>query len=189
MSRPLLKTKWFSSVKGFFLSLLILGLVPALAAESACGGRRINTGARREMMAEKETVREDRCQRTRDMVGLGQNLDPGPDLDRKTVNVVGLAQNHGPDPDPGKGGQTTHDCNNHLSSPERRGSRNQKTIGDAGLDPAQEREGKKKDHHPGDHRKLQPPVFPPLRTQNNYMPRKKRRIPLKAPSKKKTFLE
>lgn len=99
-------------------------------------------------MAERETMIEDGCQRTRDMVGLVQNLlqthVPDPDPDRRTISV-GLAQNHGQshDPDPGKEGKTTHDCNSRLSPPETMWSRGQKTRGDAGLDPAQERKGKK----------------------------------------------
>lgn len=154
------------------------------------------------MMAERETVREEGCQRTRDMAGparnLGQNhvpdLDPDPDpdlgLDQKTINAVGLSQNHDQNhgPDPEKGGKTTHDCNNHLSPLNTRGSQSQKTRGDAGLDPAQERIRKKKGHHPRVHRKLQAPVFHPQKTQNSYSPRKKRKILFNASSKRKKLL-
>lgn len=185
----------FFQLKFFFFCLPISGLVPALAAESVHGGESITKGAKTDMMAEIETVREEGCQRTRDMAGparnLGQNHVPGPDLglDQKTINAVSLSQNrdqnHGPDPE--KGGKTTHDCNNHLSPPNTRGSRSQKTRGDAGLDPAQEREGKKKDHRKL-HRKLQAPVFYPQKTQNSYSPRKKRRILFNASSKKKKLL-
>lgn len=147
-------------------------------------------------MAERETVREDGCQRTRDMVVLAQNLrrnpvpGPGPHLDQKTINVVGLAQNHvqNHDPDPGKGGTTTNDCNNRLCPPETRWSHGQKTRGDVGLDPAQKREGKKRDHHPRVHRKLQGPVFHPPKTKNCCRTRKKRRISPEAPSKRKRLL-
>lgn len=48
----LLKTKWLTGH-------VLLGLVPALAAESTQGGGSINEGARRGMMAEIETTRED----------------------------------------------------------------------------------------------------------------------------------
>lgn len=141
-------------------------------------------------MAERWTVRDDGCQRTRDMVGLSQNHVPGPDPDRRTANVVDLAQNHGPDPDPdpGKGGKTTHDCNNRLSPPETRWSHGQKTRGDADLDPAREREGKKRDHHLRVHRKFQAPVFRPLKTQNSYRTRKNRRMSLESPIKRKKLL-
>lgn len=81
-------------------------------------------------MAERETLTEGGSQRTRDVVGLAQNLsqshdpDPDPELDQKTANVVGLAQNHsrnhGPDPDPGIEEKTAHDRNNHLQPPETR---------------------------------------------------------------------
>ncbi len=141
------------------------------------------------MMAERETVREDGCQRTKDMVVPAQNLHrnpvPGPDphLDRRTVNVVGLAQNHvqNHDPDLEKGGETTNDRNNCLCPPETRWSHGQKTRGDAGLDPAQKREGKKKHCHPKVHIKLQGPVFHPPKTKNNYRTRKRRRRPPAAP--------
>lgn len=177
------------SLNQSFLSLLILDLVPAPAAESIHGGRSINKGARREMMAEKETVREDGYQRTRDMVSLVQNLvqnhvlGPDPDPDRKTINVVDLPQNHGLDP--GKGEKRTHGRNNRLSPPETRGSRGQKTKGDAGLDPAQEKE-EKKAHPPRVCKNLQAPLFPHLKIHKICRPRKKRRIPLEAPSKWKT---
>lgn len=82
------------------------------------------------------------------MASLTQNLD----------------QNHGPDQ--GRGGKTTHNCHNRLFPPETRGSRSQKTIGDAGPNPVLEREEKRKDHHPRVLGKLQTLVFHPLKTQN-----------------------
>lgn len=127
------------------------------------------------MTAERETVRDNECQRIRDMVGLAQNLGQnhvlGPDLDRRTINVVRLAQNRGPDQ--GKGGKTMHEHNSRLSPPETRWSHGLQTRGDAGLDPAQEREGKKKDHHPRVHIKLQVPLFHPLKTQDSHRSRKR----------------
>lgn len=137
-------------------------------------------------MRERETVREDECQRTRDTVDLAQHLGqghvpgPDPDLDRRTVNVDGLLQNHGPDPDPGKGGKIMDDCNNHLCPPEIRWSHCQKTRGNAGPDQAQaqERGGKMKDH-PEVHKKPQDPVLHPLKTQSSYKTRKKM-IPFEA---------
>lgn len=97
-----------------------LDLVPAPAAESIQEGGSKNEGARKEMTAERETVKEDVCQKTRDVVGLAQNHVPG--LDQRTINVVILAQNHAQNhgPDPGKGGKTTHDCNNLFSPIETR---------------------------------------------------------------------
>lgn len=142
-------------------------------------------------MAERETAIEDGCQRTRGVVGLAP--DHAPDLDPRTINVVGLAQNHGqnhgPDPGKGKGGKTTHDRNSRLSLPETRWSHGQKTRRDAGPDPARERDGKKKGHHhPGVLRKLQGPVFCPLKTQNSHRTRRKIKISLEAPSKRKIVL-
>lgn len=158
------------------------GLVPAPAAESIQGRRSINGGAKREMMAERETVREAECPRIRDVVGLDR--DPDPDLDQRTINVVDLLPGHGPDP--GKGGKNTRLHNNPLSPPETRLIHNQKIRGNTGRGRAQEKGEKTKDY-PKIHRKLQGPVLYHLKTQNCYRTGKKRRISFKALSKRKRW--
>lgn len=102
-------------------------------------------------MSERETVKEDRCQKRH---VVGQDHGPDPDLDQGNVNLDSL-QNHGPDP--GKGGEIMHDCNNHLSPPETRWIYNQKIRGNTDADQDQEK-GKTKDH-PEVHKKLQDPVL------------------------------
>ena len=124
--------------------MLISDLFLVLAAESGHGGKSVNKEARRDMISGIEILTEERFQRTRDMAGLDQIRGPNhaPDPDQKTINVVGLRPNHGPDPE--KGRKPSHKCSSHLSPPRTRGSRRLNTAGDTGLDPAPEREGKKK---------------------------------------------
>lgn len=150
-------------------------------------------------MAERETAREEGYLKTRDVAGLPRNLgqnhvpDPAPDLDLdlKTINMVGLSKNHGQNlgPDPEKDGKIMEDSSSHMSPLDTRRSQSQKTRGNAGLDPAQEREGKKAACHPKVHREFQAPVFHLLKTQNSHRPRKKKKTLLKAPSKKKKLLQ
>lgn len=77
-------------------------------------------------MAERETLIEVVCRRTRDTVDLAQNPvqnhHPDPDQHQRTVDVVSLAQNHAPGLDlgPGKGGKTTQNHSHLLLTPETR---------------------------------------------------------------------
>lgn len=123
-------------------------------------------------MVERKSLRKDKCQRTRDQVDLARNHGQNhvPDPDQRTVNVAGLTRNHGqshgPDPDPVKGKETTHDCSHRLFHPKTKQSHGQKKRGDTRLDPAQEREEKRKVHHPTVLRELPAPVFCLLTTQS-----------------------
>lgn len=152
------------------------GLLPAPAVETIQQGRSINEGARREVMTKRGTTKDDEFQKTKDVVGLGQSPSPihvpgpEPDLDQRTVSTVG--QN--PGPDPGRGGENP--ANICLSLQETRWSHDLKRRGETGLDPVQERKGKKKDH-PKAHTKL---LFHPPKTQRGFKTRKKRKMFLKA---------
>lgn len=165
----------FHSYSFSFLSSLLSGLVPAPAAESGHGGISIMKGAKKDVMAEKETRREKGCQGIRDVVALTpnpvQNHAPGPHLDRKTVGVGDQSPDHGPDQE--REVKTKHGCSSHLSLPGIRGSQSQKTRGDTGQGPAQERGEEKKS--PRIHRNLQAPALTSRKTQNSRRPRKKRK--------------
>lgn len=125
-------------------------------------------------MSERDTVREDRCQKR---YAVGQDHDP--DLDQGSVNLGSLLPNHSPDP--GKVGEIMHDCKKHLSPPETKWIYNQKKRGNADPDPdqAQEKGGKMKDH-PEVHKKLQRPVLHRRQTQSNYRTRRNRKMPHEA---------
>lgn len=166
-----------STVNSFsFLSSLLSGLVPAPAAESGHGGINIMKGAKKDVMAERETQREKEFQGIRDVVALAPNLvqnhAPGPHLDRKTVGVGDQSPDHGPDQE--KEVKTKHGCSSHLSLPDIRGSQSQKTRGDTGQGPAQERREEKRSP-PRIHRNLQAPVLTSRKTQKSRRPRKKRK--------------
>lgn len=138
-------------------------------------------------MTEGETRIEDEFQKTRGVAGLTPSPSPshvpgpGPDLDQGIVNVV--SQN--PGPGPGKGRENT--TNIHLSLPEKKWTHDLKKRVGAGLDPTQEREGKKKEH-PKVHTKLWGPLFHPPKAQSSCKAREKRKMSLTATPKIKKLV-
>lgn len=131
-------------------------------------------GAKKDVMAERETRREKGFQGIRDVVTLAPNLiqnhAPGPHLDRKTVGVGDQSPDHGPDQE--KGLKTKHGCSSHPSLPDIREIQSQKIRGDTGQGPAQER-GEEKKSPPRIHRNLQAPALTSQKTQKSRRPRKK----------------
>lgn len=184
----------FHSHRLSFLSLLLLGLLPVPAAESAHTGKGVMMAGKSAVTAETATPGEKQLRGTRDAAELTPDLlqdlapgpGPGPGRDQETAGVAG--RHPGLDPVREKGKKSGHGRNSPRPPSEIRRNQSQKTGGDTGQGRAPGREEKKKGP-PRILRNLQALVFRTRKTQKSHRPSRKRRKWFNAPTERRKWLQ